>query len=118
MRQTAIIAATVMHLLLLRNVKTAIVAGWDLRVLIRVRLETKFQWTVASVFVGLDTQVKMETLLCIITVSFFMLSSYCDVSFGIVKRDFSLGTELSFLMLSKRKTTCIDRRFMNSSLMV
>lgn len=56
-RQTAITAATVMRLLLPHNVRTAVEAGWELHVLILVRLESKLQWTVDSVFVGLDTQV-------------------------------------------------------------
>lgn len=56
-RQTAITEVTVMRLLLLHNVRTAVEAGWDLHVLTRVRLESRLQWTVDSVFVGLDTQV-------------------------------------------------------------
>lgn len=59
-RQTAITAATVMRLLLPHNVRTAVEAGWELHVLILVRLESKLQWTVDSVFVGLDTQVKIQ----------------------------------------------------------
>lgn len=67
--RTAMTVATVMRRLHLHNVRTAVVAGWDLLVLIRVSLESKFQWTVDSVYVGLVTQVR-ETLPCIIAIHF------------------------------------------------
>lgn len=58
MRRTVITVATVMLLLSLLNVKTAVEAGWVPHAQIRVSLENSILWTAECASVGLVTQVR------------------------------------------------------------
>lgn len=56
--QTVITVDTVMLLLILLSVKTAVEAGWVPHAQIRVSLGNRFPWTAGSASVGLVTQVR------------------------------------------------------------